>query len=207
MTFKADSLSIFASSLSSIDAGPDVTNPYANPRLKHNLERYLDAVAMRPGDRLLLVGEALGYRGGLHTGIPFTSARLLRTAPHRFLQALKPTLDLRGNETEATAASLWQFLARRTRIPLCWNAFPFHPHKRGNPTSNRAPNSRELAVGRELLTLLIESYHPNHIIAVGNAAYRAVGSLPTNARVSRVRHPSYGGKSEFMVGMARAYRQ
>jgi len=207
MTFKAESLGRFTRTLSSLDAGPDATNPYTDPRLRHNLERYMDAVAMRPGNRLLLVGEALGYRGGLHTGIPFTSTRLLRTAPHRFLQALKPTLDLRGDETESTAASLWQFLARRTRIPLCWNAFPFHPHQRGNPASNRAPSACELAIGRDILMVLIESYHPDHIIAVGNAAHRAVIGIPAGARVSRVRHPSYGGKREFMTGMAQAYRR
>ena len=155
----------------------------------------------------MLVGEALGYRGGLHTGIPFSSTRLLRDASHAFLKTLKPTLALEGNETEATALSLWQFLAGRRRIPLCWNAYPFHPHQPGNPQSNRAPNAKELALGLTILGELIELYQPMHLIAVGNAAQTAVGRLELAATVSKVRHPSYGGKREFTHGMAAAYRK
>ncbi len=197
----------FVASLAGIAPTSDAANPYRNPLLCHNLRSYLGLLAERPGPRILLVGEALGYRGGSHTGIPFSSTRLLREAPHRFLQQLKPALHLSGNDSEVTAAALWQFLAGRQRIPLCWNAYPFHPHRAGNPASNRAPRANELKLGLETLNNLIDIYQPQLVIAVGNAADRAVTKVAPNLASNRVRHPSYGGKPAFMAGMAAAYRR
>jgi uracil-DNA glycosylase len=164
-------------------------------------------LAERPGPRILLVGEALGYRGGIQTGIPFSSTRLLRSAPHQFLKQLKPALHLTGNDAEGTAAALWQFLAGRSRIPLCWNAFPFHPYRPGDPDSNRTPNAAELQLGIELLSQLVDSYQPQTVIAVGNAAARATAQAVHSTQVTKVRHPSYGGRREFMEGMAAAYKR
>ncbi len=203
----ANKLDDFVESLASIAPGSDAANPYRDPLLCRNLRSYLGLLAERPGPRILLVGEALGYRGGSHTGIPFSSTRLLREAPHRFLQQLKPKLHLTGNDSEATAAALWQFLAGRQRIPLCWNAFPFHPHRAGTLASNRSPRATELRLGLEILGQLIGIYKPDSLIAVGNAADRAVTAVAANLPSTKVRHPSYGGKPAFMAGMGAAYQR
>ena len=54
------------------------TKTFSNPYLKsggtHNLEVYLEALRTLPYSGHLLVGEALGYRGGALTGIPFSSS-------------------------------------------------------------------------------------------------------------------------------------
>ena len=186
---------------------PNTVNPYRDPDLSNNLSAYIALLSERPGPRILLVGEALGYRGGSQTGIPFSSTHLLRRAPHRFLRGLKPHLQLSGNDKEGTASALWQFLAGRQRIPLCWNAYPFHPHRPGEPNSNRGPNARELGLGLEILGQLMTLYRPEAIIAVGNAAGRATGKMAASLPTLQVRHPSYGGRREFLDGMAAAYRR
>ena len=197
----------FVDLLAGLAPGTAAVNPYRDPGLCNNLNAYMALLSERPGPRILLVGEALGYRGGSQTGIPFSSTRLLRSAPHQFLKALKPRLQLSGNDAEATAAALWQFLKGRRRIPLCWNAYPFHPHRPGEPNSNRGPNARELGLGLEILGQLMTLYRPEAIIAVGNAAGRATGKMAARLPTLQVRHPSYGGRREFLDGMAVAYRR
>lgn len=197
----------FADLLAGLAPGTAAVNPYRDPRLCNNLGAYMTLLSERPGPRILLVGEALGYRGGSQTGIPFSSTRLLRSAPHQFLRALKPRLQLSGNDAESTASALWQFLKGRQRIPLCWNAFPFHPHRPGEPNSNRGPTARELRLGLEILDQLITLYQPEAVIAVGNAAGRATRKMAASLPTLQVRHPSYGGRREFRDGMIAAYRR
>ena len=197
----------FVDLLTGIAPATAAVNPYRDARLCNNLGAYMTLLGERPGARILLVGEALGYRGGAQTGIPFSSTRLLRSAPHQFLKALKPRLQLSGNDAEVTASALWQFLRGRQRIPLCWNAYPFHPHRPGEPNSNRGPNAHELRLGLEILDQLMTLYRPEVVIAVGNAAGRAARKMAASLPTLQVRHPSYGGRREFLDGMAAAYRR
>ena len=66
----------------------DVANPWRQQRLARNLAVYLEALWRIGGGRVLMLGEALGYRGGSQTGIPFSSAALLRDDKHPFLASL-----------------------------------------------------------------------------------------------------------------------
>ena len=55
--------------------------------------------------RLLLVAEALGFKGGGETGIPLSSPALLRSCKHPFIETLRPHLALvpeGGSEATAT---------------------------------------------------------------------------------------------------------
>ena len=70
----------------------------------------------RSGRRVLVVGEALGYRGGLLTGIPISCERLLREQRHPFWRRLAPQLTIEGDTPEATATIVWDYLANRRRI-------------------------------------------------------------------------------------------
>ena len=62
-----------------------VTNQYAdNAQAKHNLQCYLELIDAQyktysPNKRILLVGEAPGYRGCRVCGIPFTSEQIIET--------------------------------------------------------------------------------------------------------------------------------
>lgn len=183
-----------------------VGNPWRHHACRHNLRCYLQAMLSRPGRRVLLVGEALGYRGGKLTGIPFSSEMLLRRAPHLFLRSLRGQLELEGRTSEATATIVWEALARRRRIPLFWNAFPFHPHQPERPDSNRAPTAREISEGQAYLQLLAELYQPQVIAGLGHKGTRSASLAFPDRQVTQIRHPSYGGKSDFMRGIASLLR-
>ena len=88
-------------------------------------------------------------------------------------------------------------------MPLLWNVFPFHPHERGNPLSNRRFRSRELAHVDELNASLIGGLRVKRIISIGQDA--AVYARRFGVQIEVVRHPSYGGVADFRRGVAQLY--
>lgn len=200
-------ISSFISALASEPSSDNCANPYRRRAARENLRAYLQLIAERPGRRMLLVGEALGYRGGSLTGIPFSSGQLLQQAPGVFLRQLRDQLTLDDSTAEATATVVWQALARRRNIPLCWNAFPFHPHLPQQPQSNRAPCAAELRSGLIYLQALGAWYAPQLIAGVGNKGYLAARRAFPGHRVIPIRHPSYGGKADFLAGIERLYQR
>ncbi|MFT3964056.1 MAG: hypothetical protein QM701_21875 [Propionivibrio sp.] len=72
-----------------------------------------------------------------------------------------------------------------------------------DPFSNRMHNSREREAGLQLLKLLIDLLQPRRLVAIGNdAALAAVRVASTDLPVVKVRHPSYGGQTEFLQKVA-----
>jgi uracil-DNA glycosylase len=153
----------------------ETTNFYrdgANAALRcERLAAYLGA---RSDARILLVGEAPGYRGARVSGIPFTSERQLTgegpaeataTIVHRTLEAL----GLAGEV-------------------LLWNVVPTHP---GTASSNRPPTRAEVSAG---VVFAHELARGRRTIAVGRLAARALGA-------PYVRHPSHGGAAAFASGL------
>ncbi len=182
---------------------PTVTNPYRLPNRSDNLRHYLRELLQQPGRRVLVVGEALGYRGGLLTGIPISCERVLRERRHPFWRRLAPQLTIEGDTAEATASIVWDYLANRRRIPLFWNAFPFHPHQREELQGNRAPSAAEVAEGIPHLQALAQLYQPALIAGLGRKGTEAAQRAFPNVQVRPLRHPSYGGKQAFQQGMDR----
>src|SRR4051812_13346940 len=138
---------------------------------RDRLAAYLDA---RASARILLVGEAPGYRGARVSGIPFTSERLLTG---------------RG-PAEATATIVHRVLAELgvEDDVLLWNVVPTHP---GTATSNRPPTRREVAEGR----VFAEELAPERrVLVVGRVAHAALGG-------TYVRHPSHGGATSFHAAL------
>jgi uracil-DNA glycosylase family 4 len=147
----------------------------ASPLLRERLRSYLDA---RRDVRVVLVGEAAGYRGARVSGIPFTSERQLTgsgpaeataTVVHRVLAAL-------GVEGEV----------------LLWNVVPTHP---GTELSNRRPTRREVEAGSPFLAELMRG---RRTIAVGRLAAEVL-------EAPYVRHPSHGGAGAFEAGLREAF--
>lgn len=153
-------------------------NQYAaSPVLRERLRAYL---AARAGAPVLLVGEAAGWRGARVSGLPFTSERQLTGA----------------GPAEATATIVQRTLAElglAERI-LLWNLVPTHPHRPGEPRSNRPPTRGEIDDAADLLAELARG---RRVVAVGRLAHARLGG-------PYVRHPSHGGASAFRAGLAAA---
>jgi uracil-DNA glycosylase len=151
-------------------------NQYAaSPLLRDRLCSYLEA---RRNTRVVLVGEAAGYRGARVSGIPFTSERQLTGS----------------GPAEATATIVHRVLARLgvEDDVLLWNVVPTHP---GSESSNRRPTRGEVEAASPFLDDLTRGR-----VAIG------VGRLAAELLdVPYVRHPSHGGAAEFEEGLRRAF--
>ena len=155
-------------------------NQYADSELRR--ERLVDYLASRRSASFLVVGEAAGYRGARVSGIPFTSERQL------------------GGEGPAEAsATIVRSVLNDLGIEddvLLWNVVPTHPHRPGEPGSNRAPSRDEV---REGMRFLEQITYGRRSIAVGRVAHSVLGG-------AYVRHPSHGGAAAFRSGVLLSIR-
>jgi uracil-DNA glycosylase len=171
------------------DAGPDDAPGAAAIRLE-NLRAYL---AERPGADVVCLGEAGGYQGMRWSGIAFTSERdLLRWgAPYRTTCAARTWSEPSGTIVHKVLAEL----GAEHRVIL-WNTVPTHPHRPGEPLSNRRPTIAEVEAGAPLAMRLVEVVRPRTVVAVGRIAESV---LP--AGTAYVRHPANAGGPAFREGM------
>jgi uracil-DNA glycosylase len=150
-------------------------NQYSDSTLRRvRLARYLHE---RRRTRLLLVGEAPGYRGARVSGIPFTSERQL--------SGIGPA--------EATATIVQRTLVALGLVDdvLLWNLVPTHP---GTAGSNRPPTRAEVEQSDPFLRELADG---RRVVAIGRLAHARLGG-------PYVRHPSHGGAAAFRAGLAAA---
>jgi hypothetical protein len=198
----------FITELATTPVPADIYNQYAagapgSEVRRANLRLYLVQMARRRPQKLL-VGEAAGHRGCRLTGIPFTSEHILLSGSsgHRLFGAERgySCSDERQRPSkEQSATIVWDVLSQLSHPPLLWNALPFHPHRPGQPWSNRTPRTSELALGETFLKALLNLYPCQEIIAVGNKAAGCLERWGIAAR--KVRHPSHGGKAKFSEGI------
>jgi uracil-DNA glycosylase family 4 len=150
-------------------------NQYARSELRRErLGRYL---ASRADARVMLVGEAAGYRGARVSGVPFTSERQLSGAGP-------------GEATATIVQRVLRELGLEQEV-LLWNLVPTHPHRGGEPQSNRPPTAAEIRAARPFLDSLARAgISDKLLLAVGRVAQRELGG-------PYIRHPSHGGANEF----------
>jgi len=175
---------------------PELDGPAAPRRRRENLEAYLDRVGV---PRLVLVGEALGYRGGRFSGIAFTSERQLAGPDDRRLPwAGSPFQATSRNPAlwlEPSGSVVWDALGGDARGALLWNTFPWHPFGPRGPLSNRTPE-RSLVTGNlHVLERLLAEVSGARVLAVGRTACAALGELGLDAPA--LRHPAHGGAGLF----------
>jgi uracil-DNA glycosylase len=180
------------------EAVPALERPDAPALRRGNATAYLDArAACAP---LLLVGEAMGYAGGRFTGIAFTAERTLRAwgAPYAVTSVRSEGwAEQSGTIVHGALESLGL-----TATTVLWNVVPAHPHRPGEPLSNRTPAVGELRAGAEVLGELIDRLRPRAVVAVGRSAERALAWLGIACEAC-LRHPANGGATAFREGLAR----
>ena len=173
------------------------SDPEAHEKRFERLVSHLDCDA-----KLILIGEAPGYNGCRYSGVAFT-------CEHQLLEGVIPRVTITERITkdgairkEASADTVWPTLHRLgvADVTIMWNALQLHPFKPGESQSNRAPRRAELMMGLEALKLLINRY-PNAVLApVGRKAEDSLKRVGVQ-NVKYVRHPSFGGSSEFVSGL------
>jgi hypothetical protein len=202
----------FVQALSTIRL-PDVFNPYADTCSVHdtadapatrrrNLRALLAAVQNLEIDTIWM-GRDLGYRGGRRTGLALTDERHLPAMKRIYPGSLSVRTTKGPEVAERTAAEIWAVLGLLKKPPLLWNVFPFHPHLAGEPFTNRKFTSRELREVDELNSALIRWLSIRRIVSIGQDA--AAYAAKFGVEVQCVRHPSYGGVTEFRDGISRLH--
>lgn len=170
--------------------------------------------------KFVVIGEALGYRGGHFSGIPMTSERILLgkkkdagidpeqifsspavAGPRRTSKPQK----CRHGFSEPTATIVWGTLLRLGLKPeqfVLWNAFPWHSFdSRRGMLSNRMPNKSERAAGLPVLKAFLELFSCDQVVALGEIAAAQLEELNVNAHC--VRHPASGGAKLFRQQIGR----
>jgi hypothetical protein len=175
-----------------------------NALRRRNLELYLQEMLDR-APKVLLLGEAPGFRGMRITGVPFTN-RTMFQGPANSFGLFGPgkgyTLPVEAADVaaEPTATVMWHVLAELEFLPLLWSACPWHTHVPGKPQSNRTPTAAEARLGTPFWQALAELFGVESVVAVGNVAYRSLQY--SGLDVPKVRHPAHGGRSGFKNGLA-----
>lgn len=174
----------------------------ANRRVRI-FSKILESAANQPIDAIW-VGRDLGHRGGRRTGLALTDD--VHVDHHLKRWNISPIKRLTTGDmvSERTAAVIWEQLNRIDLRIFLWNVFPLHPHEPDNPFTNRQHNARERKAGEKLLFELILLLRPSRVIAIGNDA-ATVASQISPVPVLSVRHPSYGGQSQFVRQISELY--
>jgi uracil-DNA glycosylase len=171
--------------------------------------------------KLVVIGEALGYRGGHFSGIPMTSERILLgkkkdngIEPGHVFPSIKPRRTSNPQKcpdgfSEPTATIVWSALLRLGLKPqqfVLWNAFPWHSFDpRRGMLSNRMPNKSERSAGLAVLKAFLDLFPCDEIVALGNVAASQLQEL--NVETHRVRHPASGGAKLFRQQIGRVAKK
>jgi uracil-DNA glycosylase len=202
-----DSIDAFVERLAKSPAGQNSVNPFDpsdrdNAIRRRNLALYFGQLAERRPATLLL-GEAPSYRGMRVTGVPFTNTTILRRGiPHFGLLGTANGFEVPDAPrvaAEPTATVMWNALVELDFLPVLWSAYPLHPHRPGDPLSNRRPSVREATEWAWSWQELMEMFSIRSVVAVGNVAHDIL--VKSGMSVPHVRHPSQGGREKFTRGL------
>lgn len=206
------SLDDIVDALAEVDL-PSVFNPYRNvcpihddahspDKRRKNVLRYFRAAQLAGVDTMWM-GRDLGYRGGRRTGLPLTDEANLASFSARYPGADPIKATVSAPVFERTAAEIWAKILAVAFPPLLWNVFPYHPHSPDSEFDNRKFRSVELKQIHHINQALISEMGIRRIIAIGRDAEQYAAGF--DVEVHRIRHPSYGGISEFRSGLAMLY--
>jgi|ERR1019366_1353319 uracil-DNA glycosylase len=189
---------------------PTLFNPWRDPCVDCEPCNGPDAKLARLAAHLacnplfILCGEAPSHRGCRHSGIAFTSESQLLDGGIPRISRMSYRLTSRAVPySESSATIVWKALRdlgieKRT---ILWNALQMHPHRLGEPQSNRTPKSSEIKIGKLALQMLVDEFPKAEVVAVGRKAERLLKSMDVRAKY--VPHPAHGGANEFAKELKR----
>lgn len=193
---------------------PHAFNPYSEKCDVHDIDdapairrKNLEAIllaATTNGIDSLWIGRDLGYRGGRRTGLPLTDEAHLASHAAIFGCTSLSRATKGPMVAERTATIIWRMLESIGLPVFLWNVFPLHPHEEGDPLSNRCHTRAERQACKSLLVWLLRTLNPRYVVAIGKDAQNALADLDIAA--VGVRHPSYGGQTEFITGITTLYK-
>lgn len=168
--------------------------------------------------KIIVVAEAIGYQGGRFTGIAMTCERMIMghhpqvgeehifsepssvmyTRTSSPLSHLLNDVQREKGFNEPTDTVVWGSILESNINPfdvILWNIFPFHPHHKGNPLSNRTPTAKELQEGWGFLEDILCMNPYAQVLAVGKKAGLTLEEH--GMKVPILRHPANGGAKLF----------
>ena len=193
---------------------PSVFNPYADTcpyfdlpdaprRRRQNLHSQIEG-ALTAGADTIWIARDLGYRGGRRTGIALTDEAHLPLMSRYWGGSTAIEKATKGPiVAERTAGVVWGVIQALDVPIFTWNVFPLHPHDQENPLTNRCHTRGERQSSQPLLMALLDLLRPSKVIAIGNDAADGLNDLGVDCL--KVRHPSYGGISDFQRGIWSIY--
>lgn len=104
-----------------------------------------------------------------------------------------------------TAAILWDLLDNDRKVPILWNALPFHPHRKDMCENNRRHDPSEIEEGKKYMKIIYNLFNPKKLYSLVRVGETILKELFLGERITAIRHPSCGGKISFIVGMLKIY--
>lgn len=201
----------YVNSLLKTETPTGFLNPYSNPQAVNNLKLFLSGRQI-DAPVLLLVGEAPGQRGATITGVPLCSPDVLCSEWNDPWQQFGPKSGYKLppesiSRREATSTIVWTALAElfpHWPCPVTWNAVPFQPEGLEG-RSNGSVKTKQINFGQDMLAGIIELFPSSIPVALGKRAAEALAML--GIECFALRHPSYGGKKDFIEGLIQLKQQ
>lgn len=158
--------------------------------------------------KVVLLGEAPGYQGCRFSGIPFTNEKLILAGSIPRVTAAGRLSSRDTPWSEPSATVVWGTLRTLglAEHTILWNAFAWHPHRSDAPYSNRKPTRTELEAGADTLRAILGHFDGVPVVAVGQVAAETLRKLDVKT-ANVVRHPAFGGATEFREQMGRMFAQ
>lgn len=170
------------------------------PRLRRqNLIAYLRRFVEKPPSDIWIADAPSRY-GARWSGVPFTHQDKLPDM-NNLLGIVEPfAIPAHTPETKesGTSAAIWKLLSEP--IPLLWNTVMLHPYKVDNgKIRNRETTRGDQDQCRGSLELIMQTFRPKRVIAIGEAAETALGRM--GIRTHRVHHPARNKHDRFWADM------
>ncbi|MFX1453827.1 MAG: uracil-DNA glycosylase [Promethearchaeota archaeon] len=202
----------FLEKLTKRESSQTVFNQYKSPFQHNNLFIYLNQAQINGAD-ILFLGEAAGYKGCRITGVPFSANYNIKNS--KCFSQLRKSLFLGqiDEKRESTSTIFHEFINKKPSIYnkiVVWNVFPFHSYDSGNHNSNRTPSHQELVEGQDFILDLFKIFKFKQYYPIGASAETCLTEMRVNNIIPpfeffRIRHPSHGGKVDFIKGMKRIF--